>query len=85
MNKLCLDPTPPIATPPCNLGGVGEFLFIYFRKPFMNLRVQQLPWPARSPDLLPIDYEWDMMKWDIILSSEPATTITELRYQMQKA
>ena len=35
MNKFCLD-----VTPPCSLG-VGEFLFVYFGKPFMHLRVHK--------------------------------------------
>ena len=38
MNKLCLNFTPPIATPPCSLRGGGEFLFVYCGKPFMHLR-----------------------------------------------
>ena len=35
----------------------------------------QLPWPARSPDLSPIEHTWDMMKQELALSPEPATTI----------
>ena len=45
----------------------------------------QLPWPARSPDLSPIEHLWDMMKWELTLSSEPATTIAELRRSVQDA
>ena len=37
MNKLC----PSIATPTCSLGG-GEFLFIYFGKPFMQPSVPSI-------------------------------------------
>ena len=40
--------------------------------------VQQLPWPARSPDLSPIEHISDMMKRELTLSPEPATTIVEL-------
>ena len=25
--------------------------------------VEQLPWPASSPDLSPVEHVWDMMKW----------------------
>ena len=28
--------------------------------------VQQLLWPARMPDVSPIEYLWDMVKWDIV-------------------
>ena len=41
--------------------------------------VQQLSWPARSPDDLPIQHIWDIMMWELSLSQEPATTIAELR------
>ena len=30
--------------------------------------VQQLPWPARSPDLSPVGHIWDMMKQELNLS-----------------
>ena len=36
--------------------------------------VQQLPWLARAPDLSPIERVRDMMKWELTLSPEPATT-----------
>ena len=45
--------------------------------------VQQLPWPVRSPDLSSIAHVWDMMKWELILSPEPAETIAELQQQVQ--
>ena len=45
--------------------------------------VQQLPWPARSPDLSPIEHVWDIMKRERTLSSKPVTTIAELRQWMQ--
>ena len=37
--------------------------------------VQQLLRPARSPDLSPFESVWHMMKWELTLSPEPATTI----------
>ena len=45
--------------------------------------VQQLAWPARFPDLSPIEHVWDMMKLELTHSPEPATTIAELRQQVQ--
>ena len=43
------------------------------------LRVQQQPWPARTSDISPIEHIWDMLKRELILSPEHATTIAELR------
>ena len=42
--------------------------------------VQQLRWSARAPHLWPIEHVWDMMKWGLTLSPEPATTSAELVY-----
>ena len=39
---------------------------------------QQLSWPARSPDLSPIEHVLDMIKRELTLSPESATTIVEL-------
>ena len=47
--------------------------------------VQLLPWPGRSPDLSLIEHVWDMMKQELTLSPEPATTIAELRQRVQDA
>ena len=45
--------------------------------------VQLLPWLARTPDLSPIEHIWDMMKWELTLSLDPATTIAELRQRLR--
>ena len=50
----------------------------------LDLRgVQQLPQPARTPDLSPIEHVWDMMNQELTLSPEPATTIAELWKRVQ--
>ena len=47
--------------------------------------VQQLPWPARSPYLSPIEHVWIMMKRVDNLSPELTTTIAELWQRVQDA
>ena len=47
--------------------------------------VQQLPFPARSPDLLPVEHVWDVIKRELALSPEPATINAKLRQQVQVA
>ena len=47
--------------------------------------IEQLPWPARSPDLLSIQHVWDMMKRELTPSPEPATTTAELQQWVQDA
>lgn len=47
--------------------------------------VRQLPWPARSPDLSPIEHIWDMMGQRLLRSPRPATTIPDLRIQIEDA
>ena len=42
-------------------------------------------WPERTPDLLPVEHVWDMMKQELTLSPEPATTIAKLRQWVQDA
>ena len=47
--------------------------------------IQQLPCAARSPDLSPIEHVRDMIKRELFLFPEPATTITELRQRVSDA
>ena len=42
-----------------------------------------MSWPARSPDLSTTEHVWDMMKRELTLSPELATTIVELRQRVQ--
>ena len=50
-----------------------------------SLRGVQLSWPARTPDLSPVEQVWEMMKRDVVLTPEPATTIAEVRQRAQDA
>ena len=47
--------------------------------------VHQLPWSARTPDLLTIEHVWDMIKRERTLYSENSTTIAKLRQRVQDA
>ena len=47
--------------------------------------VQQVSWLARSPDLSPVEHVWDMMKQELTLSPEAATTIAKLQQWVQDA
>ena len=65
-----------------------KMMCFFIRTAYVHLRALrgvQLPWPARIPDLSPIEHVWDMMKRELILSPESATTIAELRQRMQDA
>ena len=46
--------------------------------------VQQLSWLAISSDLSLIEHIWDMMKQELTLTPESATTIIELRQWVQQ-
>ena len=60
--------------------------FMVWRATQRALRgVQQLPWPARSPDLSPIEHVCEMLQRELTLSPEPAATIAELRQWVQDA
>lgn len=44
-----------------------------------------LPWPARSPDLSPIEHVWDMMGRRLQHLRRPPNTLVELRQQVEIA
>ena len=39
---------------------------------------QLLPWPAHSPDILPIEHVWDMVGWRLNLQCPPAPVLDAL-------
>lgn len=41
--------------------------------------IRRLPWPARSPDMNPIEHVWDMVKRRIRAQPNPPETLRELR------
>ena len=47
--------------------------------------IETLPWPARSPDLSPIENIWDMMGRRLSNSLHSATNLNELRNQLETA
>ncbi|GBN97222.1 Golgin subfamily A member 5 [Araneus ventricosus] len=47
--------------------------------------VDMLPWPARSPDLSPIEHVWDFIGRQLQHHPQPALTVPVLTDQMQQA
>ncbi|GBM36105.1 hypothetical protein AVEN_179101-1 [Araneus ventricosus] len=47
--------------------------------------VDILPWPARSPDLSPIEHVWDIIGRQLQRHPQPALSIPVLRDQVQQA
>ena len=50
---------------------------------FQRRRVSLLPWPARSPDLSPIEHVWDMVGRRLIRQGPPAPTLDALWTRIQ--
>ncbi|GFU44643.1 uncharacterized protein TNCV_1507321 [Trichonephila clavipes] len=47
--------------------------------------VRQLPWPARSPDLSPIENVWSMVAQRLARYHTPVTTVDEMGYGVEAA
>ncbi|GBM11193.1 hypothetical protein AVEN_133924-1 [Araneus ventricosus] len=47
--------------------------------------VDMLPWPARSPDLPPIEHAWDIIGRQLQSHPQPALTVPVFTEQMQQA
>ncbi|KAJ8872507.1 hypothetical protein PR048_026113 [Dryococelus australis] len=45
---------------------------------FNERRIQLLPWPARSPHMLPIEHVWDMVGRRLVRHGPPATAVDAL-------
>ena len=52
---------------------------------FQRRRVSLLPWPARSPEMLPIEHVWDMVGRRLIRQGPPAPTLDALWTRIQPA
>ena len=52
---------------------------------FQRGRVSLLPWPARSPDMSPIEHVWDMIGRRLIRQGPPAPTLDDLWTRLQTA
>ena len=52
---------------------------------FQRQRVSLLPWPACSPDMLPIEHVWDMVGWWLIRQCPPAPILDGLWTRIQTA
>ncbi|GFV18085.1 transposable element Tcb1 transposase [Trichonephila clavipes] len=52
---------------------------------FVNLRIELLPWPARSPDLSPIENMWSVVAQQMTQFTPPAAATPDQLWQRVKA
>lgn len=55
------------------------------RNRFEEAHVNILPWPAKSPDLSPIEHVWDIMGRKLMNLANPPQTLIALRHELQIA
>ncbi|KAJ8881398.1 hypothetical protein PR048_017879 [Dryococelus australis] len=53
--------------------------------PFNERRVLLLPWPARSPNMLPIEHDWDMVGQWLVRHGPPAVAVDALWLRIHTA
>ncbi|GFV65214.1 transposable element Tcb1 transposase [Trichonephila clavipes] len=52
---------------------------------FVNYQIELFPWPARSPDLLPIENMWSMVAQQLTQITPPAATPDQLWQRVEAA
>ncbi|GFV31398.1 transposable element Tcb1 transposase [Trichonephila clavipes] len=52
---------------------------------FVNLQIELLPWPARSPDISPMENMWSMVAQRLIQFTPPAATPDQLWQRVEAA
>ncbi|GFU86303.1 transposable element Tcb1 transposase [Trichonephila clavipes] len=52
---------------------------------FVNHQIELLPWPARSPDLSPIENMWFIVAQRLIQIAPPAATADQLSQRVEAA
>ncbi|GFY21006.1 transposable element Tcb1 transposase [Trichonephila clavipes] len=52
---------------------------------FVNHQIELLPWPARSPNLSPIENMWPMVAQQLTQITTPAATPDQLRQRVEAA
>jgi hypothetical protein len=80
-SQFCCHTFKGIATVFFSKSTLGHTLRRVFNENNVNLR----PWPARSPDLSPIEHVWDMIGRRVEDFSAPLGTLDELGVQIQRA
>ncbi|GFW33928.1 transposable element Tcb2 transposase [Trichonephila clavipes] len=65
-------------------GAMGlQFLFMDDNERIHMNDIERMDWPARSPDLNPIEYVWDFLGRRLAARTLPPVTIRELRLALQ--